>query len=408
MTMKNWQSAAMAVTTICGLGMMGATPAMAQDGLASIHGHVQNTAGLPIKGAVVELSKDTGNTAPKDKVWAYKFPVDDNGDYKGTGIQPGEYFAEVTAEAKDIDFVNNSKFAVGEDKKVDFDMTRKEYIDKLSPEEKTALEEYKKKVASTMNANKTVGALNATLKSVRADLDAAKPAAGKPEPGDVSKDASDMKAALAQKPEESVLWIVYGDTLSAQGDHLAYADKQAHKSVMSDDDVIKSYTDAADAYQKGVDFNKSSKKPTPADQAVAYNSLGNTYAKLGKVSDAQTAFEAAVALDPTKAGMYYNNEAAILINNQQNDGALAAADKAIAADPNRPDPYYIKGKVLIAKSAFDQKTQKLIPPDGCVDAYQHFLAIAPPDDKKIPEVKEILTELGQKIDTKYNANQKKK
>jgi tetratricopeptide (TPR) repeat protein len=401
MTMKSVR-AALATSAVWGTAaVLGSAPAVAQNGLASIHGHVNNPVGQPIKGAIVELSKDLTNPT-KDKVWTYKFPVDDSGDYKGTGIQPGTYFLEVRAEDKDADFIESSTFTVGEDKKVDFDMSRKEYLDHMSPEARAQLEEYKKTIASAMSANRVVANLNATLKTVRADMEAAKPTHG-----DVSKDVADMKTTIDQKPEESILWIVYGDTLQAQGDHLAADDRAAKKSVMSDDEVIKEYTEAADAYQKGVDLNKASKKPTPADAAVAYNSMGNVYGKLGKVTESSAAFENAVQLDPTKAGMYYNNEAAILINNQLNDGALAAAEKAIAADPNRPDPYYIKGKVLIAKSAFDAKTQKLVPPDGCVDAYQHFLSIAPPDDKKIPEVKEILTELGQKVDLKYSAPKKK-
>ena len=394
---------------IAGVAISTAVPAFAQENkdLATVYGHVTNPAGFPQSAGEVSFTVDVNE--PEDKMRMTNVTkLDANGDYKAVGVLPGKtYFVYVMQDGKRLDRQQITP-KIGDNLKLDFDMSREEYLKAMTPEQKKALEDYKKNASAAMSANKVVGTLNATLKSVRADLDAAKPAAGKPEPGDTSKDVADMKAALAQKPEESVLWIVYGDTLSAQGDHLAYADKQAHKSIMSDDDVIKAYTDAADAYQKGVDFNKASKKPTPADQAVALNSLGNTYAKLGKVQDAQTAFEGAVALDPTKAGMYYNNEAAILINNQQNDGALAAADKAIAADPNRADPYYIKGKVLIAKATFDNKTQKLVPPDGCVDAYQHFLAIAPPDDKKIPEVKEILAALGEKIDTKYNANQKKK
>ncbi len=103
--------------------------------------------------------------------------------------------------------------------------------------------------------------------------------------------------------------------------------------------------------------------------------------------------------------MYYNNEAAVLFNAGQNDAALAAAEKAIVADPNRPDPYFIKGQVLIAKSTFDNKTQKLVAPPGCVDAYNKYLELAP-NGSQANNVREVLQSLGEKIDTKYKAGKK--
>jgi len=61
--------------------------------------------------------------------------------------------------------------------------------------------------------------------------------------------------------------------------------------------------------------------------------------------------------------------------------------------------------VLIAQSTFDAKTQKLSPPPGCVDAYNKFLELAP-NDPKATGVREVLTSLGEKIDTKYKAGKK--
>ena len=101
--------------------------------------------------------------------------------------------------------------------------------------------------------------------------------------------------------------------------------------------------------------------------------------------------------------MYYNNEAAILANNNATTEAGAAADKAIAADPARPDPYYIKGQSLIGQSKL--VNGKLVPPAGCVEAYQKYLELAP-DGKFAPQVKEVLASLGQTVTTKYKAGKK--
>jgi tetratricopeptide (TPR) repeat protein len=366
-------------------------PQMRAQDTASVHGHVQNPAGQAVTDGSVQFSHDQGSGAWKDKKITNSFPLDSSGNYKGTGIAPGDYVVAVITQGKSIDF-QQSTFKAGEDKQLDFDMTRADYIKNLSPEEKKALEEYKAKSSAAMAANKQIANLNATLQTVRADLKTAAPTKG-----DVSKDVTDMKSAVDARPDESILWITYADTLAAQGDHLIKTDK---------DEANKDYDGAVDAYKKGADLNAASKKPVPADQAAAWNGAGNVLAKQGKIPDATAAFENAVKAEPQNAGMFYNNQAAILFNAGQTDAALAAADKAIAADPNRPDPYFIKGQALVAKSTFDAKTQKIIPPDGCIDAYQHYLSLAP-DGPHAAAVKEVLASLGQKVDTSYKAGRKR-
>jgi len=289
---KGFQVAVLASAALFGTGM-----AVAQaPAPASVHGHANDPAGLPLKNVVVEFSKDHSGEL-KDRKWLYKFTTDDNGDFKGTGIEPGDYFLDLTQNDKNLDFIESSKFVAGEDKLVNFDLTRKEYIDKMTPEEKAQLEAYKKNAGAANEANKVIANLNATLKTVRADL-----AAAAPHHDDVSKDVTSMKSAVDAKPDEGLLWVTYGETLQAQGDHLAAADRAAGKVPTSDDDVMKNYTDSAAAFKKGADLMAASKKPVPADEAVAYNSIGNTLAKAGKIEDAQAAYENAVKLDPTKAG----------------------------------------------------------------------------------------------------------
>jgi tetratricopeptide (TPR) repeat protein len=365
---------------------------------ASVHGHVTNPAGQAFTPGDVKFTKDK-TVDFKDEKFIFSFPLDANGDYKATGVTPGDYFVYVIQEGKAVDRMELTLKA-GDDKTLDFDMTRADYVKGMTDEQKKALEEYKKKNSEVVNANKVIAQLNATLKTVRADL-----AAAAPTKADVSADVTSMKQATDAKADVGLLWLTYGDTLQAQADHMAAEDKKAGKSPMSDDDVLKEYSDAVDAYKKGIDLDAQGKKPAPSDQAVGYNQMGNTLAKAGKSAEASAAFEGAVKIDPTKAGMYYNNEAAVLFNAGQNDAALAAAEKAIMADPNRPDPYFIKGQVLIAKSTFDSKTQKLVAPPGCVDAYNKYLELAP-NGSQANNVREVLQSLGEKIDTKYKAGKR--
>lgn len=393
--MRTWREILLTATAVVAIGV--AAPAIAQD--ATVHGHVQNPAGQPLTEGTVQFTHDTTGGEWKGKKIENSFPIDSSGNFKGSGVKPGDYIAAVVANDKSIDFQRVTVKA-GEDKTIDFDMSRAEYINKMTPEEKKELEEYKKNNAAAAETNKKIANLNATLATVRADLKAAQPTHG-----DVSKDVTDMKSAVDAKPDESILWISYGNALEAQGDHLAQADKDAHKPVSGDADAMKTYDDAIEAYKKGAELNAASKKPVPADQAAAWNGAGNVYAKEGKPTDAASAFENAVKAEPTNAGMFYGNEAAVLFNAQQTDAAAAAADKAIAADPTRPDPYFIKGQALIAKSSFDAKTQKIVPPPGCVEAYQKYLQLAP-NGQHAQAVQEVLTSLGEKVDTRYNARKK--
>ena len=85
----------------------------------------------------------------------------------------------------------------------------------------------------------------------------------------------------------------------------------------------------------------------------------------------------------------------------------AAADKAIAADPTKADAYYIKGQALIPKATVDPKTQKIIAPPGCVEAYQKYLELAP-KGPHAEEVKEILAGIGEQMKSTYKARQEVK
>ena len=329
-------------------------------------------------------------------------PLDASGNYEAKAVAPGDYFVYYYAQDANKEWqpVDRQELTVKPQENVtlDFDMTSQRFLKEQTPERLKQIEEYKKSIASTLNANKVINNLNNTMKTVRADLSAATATKA-----DVSKDVADMKAATDAKPDESVLWMVYGEAMLGQADHLAAEDQKAGKSFITDDAAVKLYTDSATAYQKGIDINTASKKPQPADQAVAYNSIGNIDGKLGKVPEAAAAYDNAVKQDPTKAGMYYGNEAIVLYKANQPDGAIAAADKAIAVDATRPDPYYIKAQSLVGKASVDPKTQMVVLPPGCLDAYQAYLSLAPPSDPRVAQVKELLASLNVKIDTSYKA-----
>jgi len=384
---------ALAAALLVVLALAYPAPSAAQAvGQASIHGHVTNPAGMALNKGEVRLTTDRGSDA-KDRKYQYKFPIDQNGDYKGTGIAPGNYVVFVFQDDKSLDFIESVVFANTDDKTVNFDMTRPEYLAKMSPEDKKILEEYKKKNAEIVAANSKVQNLNAMLTQARADNKA----------GNYDAAIKAMQDATAAKPDEGILWITLGDAQLGAADAAAKAAKTAGNS--SDPAVAQKYNDAAASYKKGVELNAASKKPSPEAAAAGYNQLGQTYAKLGNVKESADAYDMAAKAMPANAAMYYFNEAATLYNASKLPEAEAAADKAIAADPKKAEAYYIKGQALIPQATVDPKTNKIVAPPGCVEAYQTYLELAP-DGPHAADVKGILEGIGAQVKSSYKAPKK--
>ncbi len=387
-------SSALAAALLVILAMAHPDRSMAQAAAgASIHGHVINPAGMALNKGEVRLSTDRGADA-KDRKYPYKFPIDPNGDYKGTGIAPGNYVVFVFQDDKSLDYNESVVFANGDDKLVNFDMSRPDYLAKMSPEDRKVLEEYKKKNAEVVAANSKVQNLNAMLTQARADNKA----------GNYDAAITAMQQATATKPDEGILWITLGDAQLGSADAAAKAAKSAGTST-TDPAVTQKYDAAAASYKKGVELNAASKKPSPEAAAAGYNQLGQTYAKMGNAKDSADAYEMAAKAMPNNASMYYFNEAATLYNAGKLPEAGAAADKAIAADPKKAEAYYIKGQALIPQAAVDPKTNKIVAPPGCVEAYQTYLELAP-DGPHAADVKGILEGIGAQVKSSYKAPKK--
>ena len=351
--------------------MLSIMPALAQAPTAKIHGHAQDPVGVSMANATIKLSKDI---AAKDV--KYSFTADSNGDFKGEGIAPGEYYVTLfNAEGKDVDQFQNVKFAAGADVVQDFDMGRPEYMAKLTPEQRKTAEELRKKNAEALKENSQIKNLNNNLKQARDDNKAK----------NYAEAETLMKEAVAVKPLASVLWLELG---------------VAQVGLKKNDDALASL-------KKAIDLEATSKKPNPDIQAAANNSLGEVYANQNKLPESMAAYDEAAKIDPKGAALYYTNEAIVLDRLGHADETVAAADKAIAADPTRAIAYYLKGKALVGKSTIDPKTGKLVAPPGCAEAYQKYLDLAP-TGAMAGEVKQILTEMTTtQVTNSYKASKKK-
>lgn len=353
---------------------VGATSVWAQAAATAttskIHGHVQDPTGLPIPNDKVAITTD-------GKTPLNTFTTDTNGDYKGDGIKPGTYVVMLVGKVKDkagketegiVDFKRDIKFTAGGDTQVDFDLSRAEYVSKLPPEVQKQIAATKKANAEAQQENGKIKNVNKLIVEARADRKA----------GNFDQAITLDQQAAAAKPDAGLIWYELGDSYLA----------------------AKKYDDAATNYKKALALLTAEKTPKPDVIAAAQNNLGEALAKGGKVPDAIAAYEAAAKSLPTQAGMYYTNEAVVLFKTGQGDPAAAAADKAIAADPTKPIPYYIKGWALVQHATVDQKTGKIQLPPGCADAYRKFLDMAP-NGPLADDARNILTQAGETSHSSY-------
>jgi tetratricopeptide (TPR) repeat protein len=279
----------------------------------------------------------------------------------------------------------------------------------MDPEAKKALEDLKKKNASALQANAVIKNVNADLKTVVQDIkdaDAAKAAAAQALGASATKEdlaAKELEIKTAKyteietlmskdsaaKPDASILWAQLG---------VAEAGLKKYDEAITDFQKALDLENAANAAKKGFNLDV---------QGLAQSGLGECYARTSKVQQANDAYDAAAKINPARAGFYYKNEAVIFFQTQQPDPQVAAADKAIAADPTMPVPYYLKGSGLVGKTTEDPKTHKLVAPPGCLEAYQKYLDLAP-TGPYAADVKNILAGFNQSIDSSYKATKKTK
>lgn len=374
-----------------------------------IHGHVTDPTGVPRGSGTAVLSTDGGKTIK------YSFPVNDAGDFTGAGIAPGTYQILLalpdTPPGKYVDEVPNVKIEAGQDVAADFDMSRAEYIAKLSPDLQKQVEEFKKKNTEVMKSNQMIKVLNVDLAKARADIhdgDQAATTAAQ------ALGASASKADLAAKIT-SIKTEKYGEaeTLMKKDTALKPDASILFVELGNAENGLGKYDDAIAAFKKALDTDAASKKPNPDLQGAAQSGIGSALIHQKKSAEAEAAFDAAAKAAPAQAGVYYANEVKLFYAMNSTgamsdpDAQVAAADKAIAAVPPSNTPayailYYLKAQALTQKATFDAKTQKIVLPPGTVDAYQHYLSLDP-NGMFSKDATDVLTSAGEKVQTHYHA-----
>jgi tetratricopeptide (TPR) repeat protein len=391
------------------LGVLGLAllPALAQTpatppSTGKVHGHVTNPSGTAQALGTVTFAEGKLSGA------AAKFPVDANGDFSAE-VPPGTYRlvyrAVGTPDDKESDHIENVKVTVGADVQQDIDMSRQEYLNSMTPDQRKHLEELKKQNAEAMKANEVIKHINADLGASVQDLkdaDAAKATAAQ------TLGATAAKADLDAKETEIKTAKYTEIETMMQRDSAAKPDAAILWGRLGQAEVgLRKFDPAETAFKKAIEVDAASKKPDLTVQGLAQAGLGEVYARQGKVPEANAAYDAAAKLDPTRAGMYYKNEAVLFFQANNADAQAVAAQKAIDTDPTQPIPYYLKGNALIQKTTEDPTSHKLVPPAGCLEAYQKYLDLQP-NGLYAGEVKQILAGFSATVATTYKTDTKKK
>lgn len=402
--MKRALSLRLSLSALAVLLAFALSPAFAQQAApqpGKVHGQVLNPTGEPQTIGTVSLVPPGTNKSD------YNFPVGSDGSFSGQA-PPGTYnliYREPnTPPGQIVDAINNVKIIAGQDIDQNIDMSRPEYLAKMTPEQRKQLEDIKKANAAALQVNAVIKRLNSDLKVVAEDkhaVDTAAQTALQQLGSSANKAQLDAKVAeikggkytdietmmtkdTQSKPDEPILWA-----------NLGYAQAGLQK-----------YDQAITSYQKALDLEKASKKPRPEILGIAEAGLGEVYARTGKIPEANAAYDAAAQADPTQAGLFLKNEAIIFFQQGNAKAQAAAADEAIKANPNDPILYYLKGQALVQNATIDPKTQRIVLPQDCIDAYQKYMDLAP-SGPFANEVAGILQQAGQKVSSSYKAGKQR-
>ncbi len=341
--------------------------------MGRIHGRVTNPAGVPQKDGTVSLSVDGGVTL------SYNFAVSPSGDYTGEA-PPGEYTivyrAPDTPEGKIVDYISGVQVIAGQDTSQDIDMTRREFIARLSPDQQRQLQEVSEaNIAAASDAKRNASTIDADLQIVNLDFQAAGNArATATQNLGSSADRADINSTTAEIENAKLTEI---ETLMTKDAAVYPTEPVVWIGLGRAEAGLRNYLDAESDFKKALDLAQKEDPPRPEVVAAAQAGLGGVYAQTLMVDDANAAFDAAAKADPSNAAKYLRSEAIAFFSAKNFDAQVGAAKLAIKADPDQAILYYIEAEGLAQNGRVDPVTKKLVLPPGCADAFRKYLELDP-------------------------------
>jgi len=291
--------------------------------ISAIEGDVKGEDGQPAVKALIKITRT-------DIKGSYKCETNKKGHYFYNGLPLGNYDIAVEIGGKELDGVKNVRTRLGDPTPVNFDLQKvaaarnaqqaqqqqqvatgaaltKEQERGMTKEQKEAYDKALKDREASMKKNKELNdSFNAGLAAVQAkDYDTA---------------VTQFQKAAEMDPKQIAVWSNLAD---------AYVQSAKKKNGAEFDATM---AKGIEAFQKAIEIN-------PTDGGL-HNNYALALAQAKKFPEMQAELEKAAQIEPTKAGQYYYNLGAILVNSNQNEPAGAAFKKAIEIDPNHADSYY--------------------------------------------------------------------
>ena len=353
--------------------------------LCTFQGKVIGPDGKPLPAAVIKIER-------KDIRGNWKTKTNKKGEWLYAGMPfPGQFKVTCEVDDKVVDAMDNVKSALGEPVTIDFDLAKnaqraaalqkasetgqltKEQEREMSAEQKASLEKQMKERQAVMAKNKALqDAFNTGMTAYNAK--------------DYPAAIESLNKAGELAPKEFAVWA----NLASAYDGLA--------KTKTGDEATAAMNKAGESYGKALEIRP--------DDAGVHNNYGLLLVKMKKLDEGKAEIVKAATLDPTGAGKYYFNLGAIMVNTGQNDAALEAFQKAVAADPNYANAWYYIGNVLSGKMTMD-KDGKPVPPAGMQEALEKYLALQP-TGQFADAAKGLLSVVTSTIETKYENPDAKK
>ncbi len=148
------------------------------------------------------------------------------------------------------------------------------------------------------------------------------------------------------------------------------------------------YPEAIATYDKAIPLALATKDEKARWAAGAMlTQEGLFYLRQKKFPEGVAAFTKATQYAQSPATAWFN-VCAGAFNAGDIKASLAGCDKALAADPNKADAWFIKGSLMFADST-SGPGGKIVPPKGAVEALKKYLALAP-NGSHVKDVQEML------------------
>lgn len=340
--------------------LAGATSVYAQTG--GLSGAAKDEKGQPLVGYTILLER-------QDIKGVYKVKTNKKGEYVYIGLPIGNYKVSLQdANARTVFFVT-TRIGLGDPTPLDFGLARERSLQQQEQQKQLqANPELQKRMEDQAKEQKQLTGLKELFDAGQA-LYAEKR---------FIEAAGMFEQAIPVAKERNLAAV-----LSRAGDSYREA---------------RQYDKASDYYQKAV-------ATSPTDPGYR-NNLGDVYARMGKIAEAQQEFQKAAELDPTGASRYYFNLGVVMYNRGKMDEAAQALKKATELDPNAPDAYFLLAQALMGKATLTDDGRVIAVP-GTVEALETYLKLDP-NGKYAAGAQQTLLTLQGKVETQYKATKKKK